>query len=174
MFMHQQISFSIAGLGFWRVPNRKLYAVRLRSAGASSNKRPLIKYDSDDDLPSTSHSSNETKIELVSEFTSLEEHVNSILELSASSQVLLGLKLALKETLKCKICLKTPIKPPVIIATCCKVIIGCEECINSWHSGDDALTKTCPSCRAERGYNSTMLLRWLDEFLLQIKNVMED
>ena len=42
-----------------------------------------------------------------------------------------------------------------------------------WFSGTDALTKGCPSCRADRGYNETMLLRGLDDFLAQIAKVVQ-
>ena len=33
--------------------------------------------------------------------------------------------------------------------------------------------QTCPSCRAERGYSETMLIRGLDSFLLEVKSVIE-
>ena len=56
---------------------------------------------------------------------------------------------------------------------CCKVIIGCETCINGWYTGSEALTKTCPSCRKERGYSETMQLRGLDGFLLEVKKVIQ-
>ena len=39
--------------------------------------------------------------------------------------------------------------------------------VNQWYSGDDALTKKCPNCRVERGYSETMLLRGLDDFLIE-------
>ena len=42
-----------------------------------------------------------------------------------------------------------------------------------WFSGTDALTKACPSCRADRGYNETMLLRGLDDFLAQITKAVQ-
>lgn len=37
----------------------------------------------------------------------------------------------------------------------------------------DALIKGCPSCRADRGYNETMLLHGLDDFLAQIAKVVQ-
>ena len=66
-----------------------------------------------------------------------------------------------------------PVRPPVIVTKCCKVVLGCDSCVNDWFSGPDALTKSCPSCRAERGYNETMLLRGLDEFLTEIRKVIQ-
>ena len=44
--------------------------------------------------------------------------------------------------------------------------------MNEWYSGNDALTKTCPSCCAERGYSDTLMLRGIDEFLLEAKKVI--
>ena len=51
-----------------------------------------------------------------------------------------------------------------------KTILGC---LNSWYSGQEALTKTCPSCRAERGYNETMLLLGLNDFLTEIRKAIQ-
>ena len=59
------------------------------------------------------------------------------------------------------------------MSKCCKSVIGCERCVNAWYTGPEALTKTCPACRAERGYSETMLLRGLDSFLLEIKKVIQ-
>lgn len=36
------------------------------------------------------------------------------------------------------------IKPPVIITKCCRSILGCKECINTWSSGSDVTTRICP------------------------------
>ena len=43
----------------------------------------------------------------------------------------------------------------------------------SWYSGDEALTKTYPACRAERGYNYTMLLWGLDDFLKKVRQAIQ-
>ena len=45
--------------------------------------------------------------------------------------------------------------------------------MNRWHSGDEALTKTCSACRADRGYNETMLLQGLDEFLIGVRQAIQ-
>lgn len=55
-----------------------------------------------------------------------------------------------------------------MISKCCKVIIGCERCVNGWYTG-----KTCPSCRAERGYSETMILKGIDNFLTEVKKVIQ-
>ena len=92
----------------------------------------------------------------------------------SNSRIPLGLLKITQDTFKCAICRAVPITPPVIVAKCCKSILGCDTCVNSWYSRPDALTKHCPKCRVERGYNETLLLHGLDDFLTQIKNAIED
>ena len=90
--------------------------------------------------------------------------IDKLMEIDCTSRIPIGLKNLISESFKCKICHCTT-TPPVIATKCCKCIIGCEVCINGWFSGEDALTKTCPNCRADRGYNETMPLKGLDDFL---------
>ena len=94
------------------------------------------------------------------------------MQLSKESKIPLGLKRIVRDSFKCKICHAVPINPPVIMSKCCKTLIGCEPCINTLYSGPDALTKPCPCCRSERGYNETMVLRGIDEFLQSFKRVV--
>ena len=108
---------------------------------------------------------------LLSEVASLRDSVSKMMTLSADSQIPLGLKRIIHNTFKRHICHVAPIRPPVIFSKCCKTVLGCESCLNTRYSGPDALVKTCPVCRAERGYNETMLVRGLDEFLIEIGKV---
>ena len=85
----------------------------------------------------------------------------------------MGLQRLIRDAFQCKVCLSIPIKPPVIMSKCCKAVIGCEKCVNTWYTGPEALTKTCPACRAERGYSETMILRGLDGFLVEVKKVIQ-
>lgn len=103
----------------------------------------------------------------------LKSAVSDILTLSKETKIPLGLHRMLCDTLKCKICPSVPMTPPIIVSKCCKTVVGCEKCVNEWYSGPDALTKTCPSCRAERGYNETMLLRGFDDFITEVKKVIQ-
>jgi len=41
--------------------------------------------------------------------------------------------------------------------------------VDTWYSGEDAMRKTCPICRAERGCNETMVLRGLSDFMEAIR-----
>lgn len=94
----------------------------------------------------------------------IKSRIEEIMAVTKESKVPLGLKKALGDCFKCSVC-TGPIVPPVIVTKCCKTILGCETCVNSWYSGEDALFKTCPKCRASRGYNETMILRGLDTIL---------
>ena len=78
----------------------------------------------------------------------------------------------MRESFMCKLCHAVPLKPPINISKCCKVILGCDACVTNWFKGPDALTKICPSCGCERGFNETMILRGLDDFLDSIRNVI--
>ena len=74
-----------------------------------------------------------------------------------------GLYRLIADTFRCQICRKTPITPPAIYARCCKRIIGCEGCVDTWYSGESV--RTCPHGRCERAYAETMRIRGLDDFL---------
>ena len=73
----------------------------------------------------------------------------------------------------CGICHSMPIRLPVIVTKCCKTILCCEQCVNSWYSGPEMLYKICPLCRAERSCNETMVLRWLDDFLTLVVKILQ-
>lgn len=60
----------------------------------------------------------------------------------------------------------------MIIAKCCKSIIGCEQCINEWYGGEDALSKTCPLCRADRDFTETMRLNGMDGFIKSVSELL--
>ena len=86
----------------------------------------------------------------------------------------MGFQRPIRDAFQCNFCLAIPIKPPVIMSKCCKSVIGCVRRDNAWYTGPEALTKTCPTCRAECGYSETMILRGLDSFLIEIKVIQTD
>ena len=67
-------------------------------------------------------------------------------------------------TFKCQICHAAPVRPPVIVTKCCRkhprVPRMCQHMVLG-----EAMTKTCPLCRTERGCNKTMVLRGLTDFM---------
>ena len=95
------------------------------------------------------------------------------MSLTKDTHIPIGLKRLMRDAFKCNISQNIPVRPPVIITKCCKKILGCESCVNHWYSSDEALTKSCPGCRADRGYNETMLPRGLDEFLIGVRQVIQ-
>lgn len=109
-----------------------------------------------------------------STYLSIKKSLGEVFTLTKDSKIPLGLKRIMGETFQCKLCKEVPIKPPLIIGKCCKVILGCESCVNGYYTGLDALTKPCPHCRAPRGYNETMVFRGFDDFLECIKNALSD
>ena len=54
----------------------------------------------------------------------------------------LQLKNHVREIFDCMICRQLS-KSPISIATCCKQLLGCSECVERWDRG------TCPHCRSE-------------------------
>jgi len=89
-----------------------------------------------------------------------------------STELPVGLKNSINITLKCCICRTSPIKPPLIIAKCCKSILGCEECINELYRGEEGVNKPCPLCRAERAFTETMRLYGVEGLLHSIGEVI--
>ena len=92
------------------------------------------------------------------EIAAINKNTKAILALSKQSKIPFGLLALLSEAFKCCIC-ATLMKPPILLARCCKRILECEEGLNTWYSGADALTKTCPQCRAERGRPNEPLIK---------------
>ena len=102
---------------------------------------------------------------------SIKTSINDTLHLNEQSKVPIGLQKLMQDAFQCRICLCTPIK--VIMSKCCKSILGCESCVNEWFNGHDALSKTCPACNTERGYSETLMLKDLDNFLTEVKSVIQ-
>ena len=143
--------------------------------GGVSKRRPIVlDSDEDDDFePRKKKPKTVAKLEMIlDEMVSIKDTLAEAMTLTKFTKIPLGLK-PMRDTFECHICHCVPIVPPVIVTKCCKTILGCSTCVNSWYSGQEALTKTCPSCRAERGYNETMLLRGLDDFLTEIRKAIQ-
>lgn len=115
--------------------------------------------------------SDDLLIEIKSDIAAIQEKTDTIMTLSKDLKIPLGLQRLLHEAFACQICAAIPMQPPILLAKCCKSIIGCEECVNRWYSGPDALTKSCPRCRSERGYNETMRVLGLDDLLTGLKRL---
>ena len=169
------------GLAFWKCPQRQIFAVSKgaieklkRNSAGPSRKRPSSTLDDDEDdddfEPTVKYKKNKDKLdELISHVSEIKESLDNVMTLTEETPIPLPLKRILQDSFTCVVCHASPMKPPILISKCCKTILGCETCINGWYSGPDALTKTCPTCRATRGYNETMQLKGLDDFLRQVR-----
>ena len=154
------------GLTFWKSPRRRIYAV-LQDSDTSdeddvSEPRPktLLKTD--------------RWTELMDKVDTIGNDIEEMKSFTKDSKTNLPIKLQndIQEVFKCSICHSAPLKPPVIVAKCCKNIVGCEECVNTWYNGENAMIKTCPLCRAERGYADTMRLNSLDKFINTVSSIL--
>ena len=100
--------------------------------------------------------------------------LSRVLTVTENTKMPLSLQALFRDTFKCTICTGVPIKPPVIATKCCKSILGCEGCVNTWFSGPEACSKMCPKCRAERGLAETMRLNGLDNFLIELEKIITE
>ena len=80
-----------------------------------------------------------------------------------------NLVVQLKETFKRNLCKKAPMSSPVLAASCCSSILGCEQCVND-HYAQQGIRKYCPSCRSSEGYRKTFRLHGIDEILQALNN----
>lgn len=111
---------------------------------------------------------------LSDEVASIRDIMADVISLTADTNLPIGLRRLLRDTFKCQICHAVPARPPVIVTKCCKNILGCQDCANTWYSGPEAMTRTCPMCRAERGCNETMVLRGLTDFMENVRKIYDN
>lgn len=145
-----------AGMRFWKASARKLYAV--------SQDNLTRKRNGDDEGGSGSE-------EIKDILQSLHVKVDSICSVAKDQRMPIGLRLALKEAFMCKICHSTPLKPPMIVAQCCRNVLGCQDCSNTWYN-EETLTKSCPICRSPRGFSYTMAMPPLDELIITVSEAL--
>ena len=172
------------GPSFWKSSSRKLFSIPKRNYKdyySVGQKRPLECVEDQDateeeeEMPRSGLNSKISLSYLEVKMDSVLNHVKAVkaafddaILLTKDNRIPPGLRKALRDSFKCRICLNT-MAPPVVIMKCCRIIIGCEACVNGWFTGDDALLKPCPSCRTERGYTETMVLRGMDDFLKDLR-----
>ena len=103
------------------------------------------------------------------EVKSLHSTIQSMLKLTRMAKLPIGLSILLQDTFICKICLSSPIEPPLMISKCCKLILGCQRCIDKLFEGDAGRRKACPLCKQERAFTETSQLHGIDNLLNGIK-----
>ena len=104
----------------------------------------------------------------------MQDQLRRIFTIDRRMKIPVALQSLLMDSFKCHICQTAPICPPVIFARCCKSIIGCETCVDTWYCGEDGISRNCPRCRTERALPETMRLLGLDDFLKAIKPLVDE
>ena len=162
----------ILGLKFWRVPSRKVYAVKeknLRSVmkGKFPADTSTSSSDSDCAIPKAKR-----KTDISRDIRSIKSSLCTLFAVEKTMRVPLALRSLLVENFRCSIC-HDIIRPPAIYSRCCKYLIGCEVCIDRWYEGDGGRNKTCPRCRSERAFAETSRVNGIDDFLASVKDILE-
>ena len=112
-------------------------------------------------------------IEIQSIVSENKSELQKVVAFTKDSKVPIALKNMVKESFSCKICHTAPMKPPILASRCCRCIIGCEVYLQTWYgTGSDVFDKSCPNCRAERGYLHTFRLVGIDEFMIKLQQLM--
>ena len=105
---------------------------------------------------------------MLSEVKHIRKDLKSLFQISGHMKIPPGLHRHLYDTFQCHICRSSPITPPVIFARCCKRLLGCQTCVDSWYQGEEGMARSCPLCRSERAYADTTPIKGMDEFLRAI------
>ena len=138
---YMTVSFN-TGLRFWKVNSRKFSTT-------------------EEDLQAPTHKRSKRMDVGVDELEAIREDLGSLNDkidkiFAVTKDVQPGSKLFLSDALRCKIYLDSPAKPLIILAKCCKSILGCQQCVDGWYE-DGGLTKSCPACRSLHGLTETIL-----------------
>ncbi len=176
---------NFAGFKFWKVGSRKIFAVtegELRpTKGKHKRTVPYVVSDvysdsSEDEFqPQRKKGTPATSAEVTQvarEVKEVRKEIQSIFQITSSMKIPPGLHKLLQESFQCHICRASPIVHPVIFARCCRRILGCQVCTDTWYRQDADMARTCPMCRAERAYSETTTLRGLDDLLKGLAPVL--
>ena len=155
--------------------SRKVFAVKEKHLKISKEKYPAASTSSSDDSDDVcTPKPKRLKCDVGDvgqDIKEIKASLSSLFQVQKSMKIPLALRRVFLEDFKCTIC-QDVITPPAIFSRCCKYLIGCETCIDQWYEGEGGRSKTCPRCRAERGFTETCRLNGIDNFLLSLKSVL--
>ena len=170
---------------FWRVPTRKFYAIRRPDRECKEKrkgkKRPATyaiesNSDTDDFITATkksyAYAASDHLQAIKDDISAIRQDIQCLYQIDKRMKVPTALYRKLSDAFKCNICQHAPITPPVIFARCCKSIIGCQTCVDTWYRGDSGIGKKCPLCGTDRALPETMRLHGLDDFLQAIQPIL--
>ncbi|XP_019859142.1 PREDICTED: uncharacterized protein LOC109587339 [Amphimedon queenslandica] len=157
------------GLKFWKTDSRKIYAVKSERTG-------VLTPDSEDEIePLIKRKKVASKAKsLTSDIKSIRNDLKFLIDhVPPNVKIPLALYKRALESFSCQIC-KSIIVPPAIFSRCCKRILGCQICVDTWYQGSGAqmLMKKCPLCRFDRAYTETTTIRGLDDFLTVLNEII--
>lgn len=157
------------------MPSRKFYAI---SQTPCKRSEPGDN-SSDDDFEPTKSKKKKAAPQLQVQLTAMKSEVallradmKKLYKIDRFTQVSPALYEQLYESFKCAIC-RNLTTPHVIFGRCCKSIIGCQGCIDTWYRGEDGMAKACPRCGTPRALPDTMRLHGLDDFLQSVKPLVD-
>ena len=189
---HSRTAFNTITGKFWRVPTWKFYAIKrldreCKGKGKGKKRSSHIvvgsSSDTDDFLPHINvtkkrrvgdESSSENLSIIKDDIHALREDMQRLFQIEKRMKFPAALYNKLSVTFKCSICQLSPIIPPVIFARCCKSIVGCQVCVDTWYRGEDGISKKCPLCGVDRALPETMRLHGLDDFLQSIQPILTE
>ena len=175
------ISLYPLGVRFWKVGSRKIYAINMnthtradRGKGRKHPPEEASTSDSEEDfIPAKKRTISSGLASLTKEVSLVRKELQHLFEINRLTKIPVALHCKLSDTFKCHIC-QCPIAPPVIFARCCKNILGCSSCVDTWYGGEDGMSKSCPLCRTERALPETTRLHGLDDFLSAVQPLLTD
>ena len=176
-----------AGVSFWKVGSRKLYAVRMMARKRKGAKR-VVHVDSGSDsedkhgmqaagikMAGSARSSDSSLLDLskqtnevANDSDTVKDQVKKLLHIDEATAVPISVVNLALTSFKCKICLQF-MQPPIIFSSRCGNILGCKTCVDEWYAGPHGLTKNCPVCNRERSLPATHQLHGLDDFLKDLQ-----
>ena len=165
------ISFN-AGLRFWKVNSRTFFAVPDEDLAAPTNKRRRTQIQMTCSGREGGADLEESVKAMWDELGALASKMEKLFSFTKDTRVPPGIRMLLTDALKCKICFQAPVEPPIILAMCCKSILGCQECVDEWYA-DGGLNKSCPARRSPRGLSETMILLGLNELAQGVTDILE-
>ena len=145
--------------------SRKVFAIRRADLATRKRLSSAIEEDSSDE-------EGDETADITESVKAINTKLDALFKMDRTMSIPIALRRLIMDTFQCHIC-REPIKPPAIFTKCCRYILGCQSCVDTWYSGGERLDKPCPRCRAERGYAETCLLRGMDEFLSEFASIAD-
>jgi hypothetical protein len=168
------------GLKFWKHTHRKFYAIaedQIPSLRGKKRASPPVT------ASPASHASEDIIKEasfpdvLLSKMSKIDKSLQdlqvAIWTRKCPMKMIEPIRVSITSTFRCKICHTTPLRPPIVVGKCCSNILGCQRCVDIWFSQGTRATRSCPLCN-KGGKSETFILKGIDEFLDDIRPIMEE